>query len=56
MMEVIDKDFTAHFNGESWSVSWQWKGEEPNKVSVYSIKSEIEADFKKEVTSWIELQ
>ena len=26
-MEVIDKDFTAHFNRESWSVSWQWKGE-----------------------------
>ena len=22
-MEVIDKDFTAHFNGRCWSVSWQ---------------------------------
>ena len=35
------------------------EGEEPNnlrnKLSVYSIKNEIKADFKKEVSSWMEL-
>ena len=49
-MEVIDKDFTAHFNGESWSISWQWKGEEPNNlrknVSVYSEAKETQQNTK----------
>ena len=56
---VKDKDFLAKFDENSWSVLWHWKQSAPasfrNKEAIYSVKSDIVNDFKKEVRTWIEL-
>ena len=55
---IHDKDFVATFNGEFWSVKWNWSSsEEPElsqQVSSYPIASEHREKFDLEINEWID--
>ena len=48
---VKDKVFLAKFDGNSWSAPASFR----NKAEIYSVKSDIVNDLKKDVRTWIEL-
>ena len=56
-LQITDPDFEAEFDGNSWTVSWQWINEEPivkSHVSKYLVKPEIRADYEAEIDLRIE--
>ena len=58
-MVVEDRDFSAHFDGSKWTVSWKWKNRPPelkNKIDVYhsTLDEETEEKFEEEINKWIE--
>lgn len=55
---IEDQDFSAHFDGEKWTVKWAWKGEPPilnNRVECYehTLRGGTRVEFEKEVDRWI---
>ena len=57
IIELKDKDFTAKFDGEKWTVEYFWNSSEPhltNSVSQYKIHTDHVERFDKEVQRWIE--
>ena len=58
--EIEDKDFSAKFDGEVWTVSWKWKeGGSPvlkNKVECYKqgLVGDKKEAFETEIDRWIE--
>ncbi|KAI0981173.1 hypothetical protein GJ496_011194 [Pomphorhynchus laevis] len=56
-VSIRDDDFSAIFDGNSWSCKWVWKNGEPeklyNSIASYSIDSDLQKDFEKEVNCWI---
>lgn len=58
-IKIEDKDFSAVFNGEFWTVKYFWKDKAPvliNKVDCYhNIKDkEVKMKFESEIEKWIE--
>ena len=57
---IVDKDFSATFDGKVWTVEWNWIGDQApvlkNKVESYSGKmsSDKEAAYEKEIDRWID--
>ena len=57
---IKDKDFTAVFDGEYWTVEWVWKGEQipvlKNKIGCYDahLVGDRRKEFEKEVDRWID--
>ncbi|XP_067931172.1 uncharacterized protein [Watersipora subatra] len=54
--QVDDSDFTANFDGEKWTVSWKWKGNEPllsNQCAQYTIKENCKQQYINEIEQWI---
>ena len=59
-LHITDRDFTADFDGDSWTVNWRWKSNLlailKNRVSCYNknITGKKSEEFEKEVDRWIE--
>ena len=57
-VSIEDKDFSAKYDGEKWTVSWPWIGNEGPQVrsfvGQYKIDENIEDRFNEEVEKWIE--
>ena len=58
--EIVDKDFTAVFDGSRWTVEWVWKGDQPpvlkNRIDCYDKKltGRKKEEFDREVERWID--
>ena len=58
--QIVDKDFTATFNGKYWIVEWRWKEDRApvlkNKVSMYEnrMTGNKKVEFDKEIERWID--
>jgi hypothetical protein len=53
---IEDVDFRAVFDGERWTVGWNWSESEPsleNHVAAYYVKDEILNAFEQEIEEWI---
>ena len=57
--QIEDEDFQAHFDGDKWTVEWQWTTRLlvlTNWICCYesTLRGEIRAEFEKEVERWID--
>lgn len=56
VLEVVDSDFSASFDGEKWWVRWKWKGAEPvltNTCSQYKVSEVCQEAYNNEIEDWI---